>query len=62
MTLKLGMQHRVLKFAQMMILGWRWPILRQGQIWSFMFLYEKKVKQWIKKKKKKKLLYSMIWN
>ena len=45
-------------FAQMMTLGWPWPILRQGQIWSFMFLYGKKVKQWIFKK----LLLSMIWN
>ena len=24
---------------QMMTLGWPWPILRQGQIWSFMLLY-----------------------
>ena len=35
------------KFAQMMTLGWPWPILRQGQIWSFILLYGKKVKQWI---------------
>ena len=34
-------------FVQMMILGWPWPILRQGQIWSLMLLYGKKVKQWI---------------
>ena len=26
------------KFAQMMTLGWPWPILRQGQIWSLMLL------------------------
>ena len=26
-------------FAQMMTLGWPWPILWQGQIWSLMFLY-----------------------
>ena len=35
------------KFAQMMTLGWPWPILRQGQIWSVMLLYGIKVKQWI---------------
>ena len=35
------------KFIQMMTLGWRWPFLRQGQIWSLMLLYGKKVKQWI---------------
>ena len=44
------------KFAQMMTLSWRWPILRQGQIWSLMLLYGKKVKQWIFQK-----LLSMIW-
>ena len=32
---------------QMMTLGWPWPILRQGQIWSPMLLYWRKVKQWI---------------
>ena len=32
------------KFVQMMTLGWPWPILRQGQIWSPM-LFGKKVKQ-----------------
>ena len=36
----------ITKFIQMMTLGWPWPILRQGQIWSFMLLYGKK-KQWI---------------
>ena len=46
------------KFAQMMTLGWPWYILRQGQIWSHMLLYRKKVKQWIFQK----LLSSMIWN
>ena len=46
------------KFVQMMTLGWPWPILRQGQIWSLMLLYGKKVKQWIFQK----LLSSMIWN
>ena len=35
------------KFVQMMILGWPWPILRQGQIWSPMLLYGEKLKQWI---------------
>ena len=35
------------KFVQMMTLGWPWPILQQGQIWSLMLLYRKKVKQWI---------------
>ena len=33
------------KFAQMMTLGWPWPILRPGQISSFIFLYGKKVKK-----------------
>ena len=46
------------KFAQMMTLGWPWPILWQGQIWSLMLLYGKKVKQRIFQK----LLWSMIWN
>ena len=32
------------KFAQMMTLGWPWPILRQGQSGSLCFLYGKKVK------------------
>ena len=35
------------KFLQMMILGWPWPILQQVQIWCFMLLYGKKLKQWI---------------
>ena len=35
------------KVAQMMTLSWPWLILRQGQIWSFVLLYGKKVKQWI---------------
>ena len=26
-------------FVQMMTLGWPWPILRQGQIWSLMLFY-----------------------
>ena len=35
------------KFIQMMTLDWPWPILWQGQIWSVMLSYGKKVKQWI---------------
>ena len=46
------------KFVQLMTLSWHRPILRQGQIWSLMLLYKKKVKQWIFQK----LLSSMIWN
>ena len=32
------------KFILMMTLGWPWPILRQGQIWSPMLLYGEKGK------------------
>ena len=32
------------KFVQIMTLSWPWPILWQGQIWSLMLLYGKKVK------------------
>ena len=32
------------KFVQMMTLGWPWPILLQGQIWSLKLLYGKKGK------------------
>ena len=32
------------KYVQMMTLGWPWPILRQGQIWSLMLLYGEKGK------------------
>ena len=32
------------KFVQRMPLGWHWPILRQGHIWSPMLFYGKKVK------------------
>ena len=46
------------KFVQMMTLGWPWPILWQGQIWSLMLLYGEKIKLWIFQK----LLSSMIWN
>ena len=35
------------KIDQVMSLGWPWPVLCQGQIWSLMLLYGKKVKQWI---------------
>ena len=31
----------VTKIVQIMILGWPWPILRQGQIWSHRLLYGK---------------------
>ena len=31
------------KFVQIMTLGWPWLISRQGQIWSLMLLYGKKV-------------------
>ena len=34
------------QFVQMMTLSLTWPILRQGQSWSRMLLYWKKVKQW----------------
>ena len=30
-------------FVQMMTLGWPWPIVRQGRIWSPMLLYGKRV-------------------
>ena len=29
------------KIVQIMTLGWPWPILRQGQIWSHRLLYGK---------------------
>ena len=32
------------KFAQMISLGWPWPTLWQGQLWSLMLLYGKKGK------------------
>ena len=35
------------KFVQKMPLGWPWPVSQQGQIWSLMLLYGKKLKQWI---------------
>ena len=40
------MQHRVLKYYQVCSndnLGWPWPILRHGQIWSPVLLYGKKL-------------------
>ena len=40
---------RTNKFIQMMTLGWFWPILRQGQIWSLMLLHWQKIKQSDKK-------------
>ena len=50
MTLKLGMQHRVLEYYKACSNGDPWLTLTylwQGQIWSLLFLYGKKVKQWI---------------
>ena len=55
MTLKLGMQHCVLEYYQvysnddpgLTVTSFDLDILRQGQIWSLMLLYGKKVKQWI---------------
>ena len=44
------------KFVQMKTLSWPWLVLGQGQIWSLMLLYGKKVKQWIFQK----LLWSMM--
>ena len=35
------------KCVQMMPLEWPWLILQQGQIWSPMLLFGKKLKQWI---------------
>ena len=35
------------KIVQIMTLGWPWPILRQGQIWSLRLLYGKKWKLFI---------------
>ena len=35
------------KVVQIMTLGWPWPILRQGQIWSHRLLYGKKWKSFI---------------
>ena len=32
------------KVVQIITLGWPWPILRQGQIWSHRLLYGEKVK------------------
>ena len=35
------------KVVQIMTLGWPWPILRQGQIWSYRLVYGKKWKLFI---------------
>ena len=35
------------KVVQIMTLGWPWPIVRQGQIWSHRLLYGKKWKLFI---------------
>ena len=48
--LKVGMQHWGTPLLPSLFkwwLVWPWPIIRQGQIWSPMLLYGKKVKQWI---------------
>ena len=34
----------IIKIVPTITLGWSWPILRQGQIWSHRLLYGKKVK------------------
>ena len=47
----------ITKLDQMMSLGWPWPVLCQGQIWSLMLLYGKKVKQWIFFRNSCSLLY-----
>ena len=51
MTLKLGIQHRVLKYYQcfhMMTLGWPWPFLWQGQICFRMLLHGwKLIQHWV---------------
>ena len=49
------------KFVQMMTLGWPWPILQQGQIWSLMLLYGKRVKQWIFQKQLLTKWHEPIW-
>ena len=59
MSLNLSMQHRVLEYYQVYSNdgpGLTLPILRQGQIWSLMLLYGKKVKQWTFQK----VFYSMM--
>ena len=47
MTLNVGMQHRVLEYYTVQMMTWvdldLHCILRQGQIWSLMLLYGKKV-------------------
>ena len=48
------------KYVQMMTLGWPWPILREGQIWSLMLLYGKKVKQWIFQKLFKSVISKLV--
>ena len=53
MNLTLGMQRRVLEYYQVYsndALGWHWPILRQGQIWSAMLLYGKNLNNGLFKK------------
>ena len=59
MTLNLGLHHRVLEYYQVCSNdgpGLTLTYFTQGQIWSLMLLYGKKVKQWIFQK----LLLSLI--
>ena len=35
------------KIVQIIFLGWPWPILRQGQIWSHRLLYGKKSENYL---------------
>ena len=42
--LKVDFFSHSLKYVQVMTLGWPWPILQQGQIWSLLFLYWKMIK------------------
>ena len=58
-----GMQHWVPEynqFIQAMTLGWPWSVLWQGQIWSLMLLYGKKVKQWIFQKLFKSVISKLV--
>ena len=56
--LKVCMHHRVLEYYQ--VCSSNGPILRQGQIWSLMLLYEKKVKQWIFQKIFKSMMSELV--
>ena len=60
MTLKLGMQHRVLEYYKcfhMMTLGWPWLFLWQGQIYFRMLLHGwKLIQHWVLQ------LFSFEWH